>query len=161
MKVLVIIGHQKQGSFCHAIAQAAIEELRALGHEVIFHDLYAEGFDPILPDAEIPRDAAPGPVVRRHCDEVTAADGFWLAGYIFLGAALIHQYHLVYRPARAREIRAVIAIAAAALGLLLGGLVLEGRDLFCHRIGHIVIGRYEGSSFVRAQNPSSLLCHEA
>ncbi len=53
MKVLVILGHQRQGSFCHAIAQAAMEELRAAGHEVIYHDLYAEGFDPILPEAEM------------------------------------------------------------------------------------------------------------
>ena len=47
MKVLVIIGHQQQGSFNHAIARTAVEELRAAGHEVVYHDLYAERFDPI------------------------------------------------------------------------------------------------------------------
>ena len=40
MKVIVIIGHQRKGSFCHAIAAAAVEELEAAGHEVIYHDLY-------------------------------------------------------------------------------------------------------------------------
>ena len=28
MKLLLIIGHQRKGSFCHAIAEAAIEQLR-------------------------------------------------------------------------------------------------------------------------------------
>ena len=54
MNVFVVIGHQNPGSFCHAIAAAAVEELEAAGHSVVFHDLYAEKFDPILPDAEIP-----------------------------------------------------------------------------------------------------------
>jgi putative NADPH-quinone reductase len=76
MKVLVVLGHQRPGSFCHAIAQAAMEELRAAGHEVIFHDLYAEGFDPILPEAEIPKAAALDPVVQQHCREVAEAQGY-------------------------------------------------------------------------------------
>lgn len=78
MKVLVVLGHQNvaQTSFCHAIARAAVEELRAAGHEVLYHDLYAERFDPLLPQVEIPKDAAVDPVVRRHCDEVKAAGGY-------------------------------------------------------------------------------------
>ena len=76
MKVLVVLGHQRQGSFCHAIASAAIEELKASGHEVVYHDLYAERFDPILPDDQILKTAAVDPVVQRHCDEVRAADGY-------------------------------------------------------------------------------------
>jgi len=31
MKIFVLIGHQRVGSFCHAIAAAAIEELKAAG----------------------------------------------------------------------------------------------------------------------------------
>ncbi len=76
MKILVILGHQKQGSFCHAVAAATIDELKIAGHEVVFHDLYAEGFDPVLPNDEIPRDAELPPVIRQHCDEVQSADGF-------------------------------------------------------------------------------------
>ncbi len=75
MKVLVIIGHQRQGSFCHAIAQTAVDELQAAGHEVIYHDLYAEGFDPMLPDGEIAKGTPKAPVVEQHCRELTAADG--------------------------------------------------------------------------------------
>lgn len=75
MKVLVIIGHQRQGSFCHAIAQTAVDELQAAGHEVIYHDLYAEGFDPILPDGEILKGTPKAAVVEQHCRELAAADG--------------------------------------------------------------------------------------
>lgn len=76
MKVLVVIGHQSPGSFCHAIAQTAIDALRAGGHEVIFHDLYQERFDPILPPPEVPKDGKLDPVIQKHCDEVRATDGF-------------------------------------------------------------------------------------
>lgn len=76
MKVLVILGHQHPGSFCHAIAAAAVDQLRSAGHEAIFHDLYAERFDPILPHDEIPKDAPPNPIIQKHCAEVTAAGGY-------------------------------------------------------------------------------------
>jgi len=75
MKVLVVIGHQKQGSFCHAIARTAIDALEAAGHEVIYHDLYAEDFDPILPHEEIPKEADLPEVIKRHCEELASADG--------------------------------------------------------------------------------------
>lgn len=86
MRVVVILGHQHQGSFCAAIARTAVEQLEADGHEVVYHDLYAERFDPILPHSEIPKDAPVDPVVQRHIDEVAEADGFvvvhpnWWAG---------------------------------------------------------------------------------
>ncbi|MEE8450560.1 MAG: NAD(P)H-dependent oxidoreductase [Thermoguttaceae bacterium] len=76
MKILVVIGHQHKDSFCHAIVQTAIEQLEAAGHEVVYHDLYEEQFDPILPHEEIPLDAELDPVVRRHRDEVSEADGY-------------------------------------------------------------------------------------
>jgi NAD(P)H dehydrogenase (quinone) len=76
MNVFVLIGHQKQGSFCHGIAAAAIEELKRAGHEVVYHDLYTEKFDPILPHAEYPRGEILDPLVAQHCREVTAADGY-------------------------------------------------------------------------------------
>ncbi len=75
MKILVILGHQQPGSFCHAVAAAAIEQLRADGHQVVFHDLYQERFDPILPDAEIPKGSPLDAVVERHCRELSEAGG--------------------------------------------------------------------------------------
>ncbi len=76
MKVLVVIGHQAKGSFCHAIAETAIQTLKSAGHEVVYHDLYDEQFDPILPQHEIPKQAELPPAVKQHCDEVLSADGY-------------------------------------------------------------------------------------
>jgi len=76
MKVLVIIGHQRQGSFCHAIADTAVRRLGENGHEVIYHDLYEERFDPILPDGEILKGTEKSSVVRQHCDQLAGADGY-------------------------------------------------------------------------------------
>ncbi len=76
MNVFVLIGHQNPGSFCHAIAAAAVEELKAAGHTVVYHDLYAEKFDPILPHEEIPNEAGLDPVLKQHCEELAAADGY-------------------------------------------------------------------------------------
>ena len=75
MKVSVILAHPDRNSFNHAIAETAAQTLQGNGHEVMFHDLYAEGFDPILPAGEIPRDAPLPPDIQRHCDEIAAAEG--------------------------------------------------------------------------------------
>jgi len=75
MKILVILGHPREGSFNHAIAETALKTLKRNGHDVIFHDLCREGFDPLLPHEEIPRNAQLGPVVRKHCDEIAGAEG--------------------------------------------------------------------------------------
>jgi putative NADPH-quinone reductase len=76
MRILLILGHQRPGSFCHAIAAAAMETLRAAGHQVVYHDLYEERFDPILTDAEIPKAAPLDPLLQQHCREVLEADGY-------------------------------------------------------------------------------------
>lgn len=75
MKVSVILAHPGPGSFNHAIAGTVQETLAGNGHTVAFHDLYAERFDPVLPYAEIPRDAPLDPVIARHCREIAEADG--------------------------------------------------------------------------------------
>ena len=78
MNIFVLIGHQHQGSFCHAIAAAAVEEVKAAGrHTVVYHDLYAEKFDPILSHEEILSSGGElDAVVERHCKEIVAADGY-------------------------------------------------------------------------------------
>lgn len=75
MKVSVILGHPDKSSFNHAIAGAAVDTLREKGHEVCFHDLYEEKFDPILPMEEIPGDAPLPPEIEKHCSEIAEADG--------------------------------------------------------------------------------------
>lgn len=75
MQISVILAHPGQQSFNHAIAQAAVEVLAQNGHAVRFHDLYAEGFDPVLTAAEIARDAELPPAIAGHCREIATADG--------------------------------------------------------------------------------------
>ncbi|HII06441.1 MAG TPA: NAD(P)H-dependent oxidoreductase [Methanotrichaceae archaeon] len=75
MRISVILGHPKVGSFNHAIAVAAVEVLESNGHDVVFHDLYQEKFEPILPDSEMLKGAPLDPAVQMHCDEIAAADG--------------------------------------------------------------------------------------
>jgi putative NADPH-quinone reductase len=76
MKFVVILAHQRRGSFNHAVAAMACGTLRERGHEVAFHDLYAEEFDPVLDEEEItaPESELPD-VVRKFMDEISAADG--------------------------------------------------------------------------------------
>ena len=75
MRVSVILAHPDLNSFNHAIAAAVADTLTANGHEINFHDLYKERFDPLLPTAEIPREADLPPDIARHCREIASADG--------------------------------------------------------------------------------------
>lgn len=75
MRISVILAHPVQGSFNHAIAGEVVSTLRASGHDVVFHDLYAEQFDPLLPYGEISREASLPLAIEIHCQEITAADG--------------------------------------------------------------------------------------
>lgn len=75
MNISVILAHPAPGSFNHAIAATANEELHALGHTVNFHDLYEEGFDPILLGGDIPEGALLTPRILAHTEEIVLADG--------------------------------------------------------------------------------------
>lgn len=75
MNVSVILGHPRPDSFNHALARAAASAARDAGHQVRFHDLQAEGFDPVLPAGEEPAGAPLPPAVELHCREIAEADG--------------------------------------------------------------------------------------
>jgi NAD(P)H dehydrogenase (quinone) len=75
VNILVVLAHPDPSSFNHALADAAARTAREHGHDVVLHDLHGEEFDPILPRAEFGRDAPLAPWLRRHCDELAAADG--------------------------------------------------------------------------------------
>lgn len=75
MRISVILAHPDPESFNHAIAFKTVGTLMANGHNVMFHDLYAEAFDPLLPAIELAK-VAPLPAdVAGHCREIAAADG--------------------------------------------------------------------------------------
>jgi NAD(P)H dehydrogenase (quinone) len=75
MRISVILAHPNHGSFNHAIAQTAVEQIEGNGHKGFFHDLYKEGFDPLLFSNEIPKDAQLPVVITEHCREIAEADG--------------------------------------------------------------------------------------
>ena len=75
MKISLIIAHPDKDSFNSAIAKCCLETLAANGHTVCFHDLYAENFDALLPTHEIPRIAELSGELKKHCDEISTADG--------------------------------------------------------------------------------------
>ena len=75
MRILVLLGHPQPGSFNHALARMVVSTLEDEGHEVVFHDLYAEGFDPVMTAAEIPAGGPLEPEIARHCEDLAAADG--------------------------------------------------------------------------------------
>ena len=75
MKISIILAHPDRRSFNHAIADAAIDQLKQNGHEIFFHDLYAEKFDPILPKEEFPKDAPLPSEIAKQCKEIAEVEG--------------------------------------------------------------------------------------
>jgi putative NADPH-quinone reductase len=75
MKVLVIVAHPNKASFNHAIAGTCSTALADNGHQAVVHDLYEEHFDPALPQVELEGEAVLPAEIKRHCDEVSQADG--------------------------------------------------------------------------------------
>jgi NAD(P)H dehydrogenase (quinone) len=75
MTIELIVAHPDKASFNHAIAAVCLKQLRANGHDVTFHDLHEERFDPALQAGEYARDAVLPAEVRRHCREIRHAEG--------------------------------------------------------------------------------------
>jgi putative NADPH-quinone reductase len=75
MNISIILAHPNPGSFNHAIANTAAEALGRNGHRITLRDLYQERFDPLLPAAELGRDARLDTALGGHCRQIASADG--------------------------------------------------------------------------------------
>lgn len=75
MRISIVLAHPDRSSLNHALATAVRDALADAGHDVSFHDLYAEGFDPLLPAGEIASDCALPPDIVAWCEELASADG--------------------------------------------------------------------------------------
>jgi NAD(P)H dehydrogenase (quinone) len=127
MNILVIVAHPRAGSFNHAIAEAVTGTLCDLGHSVIFHDLYREGFNPLLHDAEIPRDGKVDPVIMEYCGELMSCNGIIIIHPNWWGqppAILKGWIDRVIRPGVAYEFREGDAGEGVPEGLLSGKTAL-------------------------------------
>jgi NAD(P)H dehydrogenase (quinone) len=75
MNILVILAHPNPRSFNHAVAQRVSATLKRAGHNVIFHDLYKEKFNPLVSADDLAKDRIIDSRLRIYCDEVTESDG--------------------------------------------------------------------------------------
>lgn len=74
MLALVVVASPNPNSFCHAMASVAIKALAEAEYDIAFHDLYAEGFDPVQPTGEQSNTRSADQLVEQHCSELTGAN---------------------------------------------------------------------------------------
>jgi NAD(P)H dehydrogenase (quinone) len=68
MHVLLVFAHPRHASFTFELAEAFAAGLVEAGHTVEWADLYREGFDPLLSDAQFGLETALDPGARRPAD---------------------------------------------------------------------------------------------
>ncbi|WP_075341931.1 NAD(P)H-dependent oxidoreductase [Tenacibaculum agarivorans] len=73
MKIQIIVCHPNENSFNHAIANRVKEALIQNGHQIIFHDLYKEKFNPILTYEEITGNTN-DPILEGYIDDLLQSD---------------------------------------------------------------------------------------
>jgi len=75
VNISIILAHPNPDSFNHAIARTVSEALAKKGHHPVIHDLYVEGFDPLLRKEEVNPGSPIPDDVALHCREIAQADG--------------------------------------------------------------------------------------
>ncbi len=75
MRISVILGHPYRGSLNAAIADTVVLRLQQNGHDVRYHDLAGERFDPVIPGDELSGGVTNDPLVAVHQKEIVQADG--------------------------------------------------------------------------------------
>jgi putative NADPH-quinone reductase len=75
MKISVILAHPYSGSFNHAIYQVVLEILEDNRHQINAHNLYEEGFQPLLEGSELATGETSDPLVLKHRNEIKEAQG--------------------------------------------------------------------------------------
>ena len=73
--ISVILAHPYTDSLNAAIAATVVSTLEKNGYGVHFHDLYQEGFDPLLSGEELAAGKSNDPLLRQHQAEISRAHG--------------------------------------------------------------------------------------
>lgn len=106
MQILIVLAHPDFNSFSHAIADTCIKRLAGHGHEIVFHDLYREKFNPILENPEIPKNGQLDETIKKHCKDLIQCDGIIIIHPNWWGqppAILKGWIDRVFRPGLAYE----------------------------------------------------------
>ncbi len=74
MDALVVVAHPATDSFGHALAQAVVDGAKGAGASVKLQDLYADGFDPRMPAAEVGTTTFADDLTARYAAELLTAD---------------------------------------------------------------------------------------
>jgi putative NADPH-quinone reductase len=74
MKVSVILAHPYEKSFNHAIYQTVLGTCEKAGMQVFAHDLYQEGFDPVLTKDELGKLPTSDNLVDQYTRELLESD---------------------------------------------------------------------------------------
>ena len=76
--ISVILAHPYTHSLNAAIAATVVSTLEKNGYDVHFHDLYQEGFDPLLSGEELAAGKNNDPLLHQHQEEISRAHVFLL-----------------------------------------------------------------------------------
>lgn len=131
-RALVVLCHPNKSGFNQAVAAAAAAALKAT-HKVDFVNLYDEGFDPVLPAAELPRKFTFDETTQRYNELVKQASVYvfvhpdWWGGPPALLKGFIDR---VFRPGVAYEFDGYEFLSKKKTALLAGkkGLVFTTTD---------------------------------
>jgi len=83
VRVLVVFCHPSSKSFGAALFEMACRALRTAGHDVRAHDLYREGFEPVMAQSEWDSYLSkPQSIIDRHPDHVD--DLKWAEGLVVI-----------------------------------------------------------------------------
>ncbi len=74
MNIMMILAHPNRESLNHAAAAVLRNALSLKDYSLNFHDLYEEGFDPLITTEELKDDYEPEGALKQHCDEIRRAD---------------------------------------------------------------------------------------
>jgi NAD(P)H dehydrogenase (quinone) len=106
VEALVVLCHPERESYNAAVAQRVCAALRAAGHAVRFHDLYAERFDPVLSASELRRGYSFDSQVQSYGNELESCEALVFVHPEWWGAppaVLKGWIDRVFRPGLAYE----------------------------------------------------------
>ncbi|MDC7228360.1 MAG: NAD(P)H-dependent oxidoreductase [Spirochaetales bacterium] len=74
MKASVVLAHPYHGSFNHAIYKQIMDSLTVAGIKIFAHDLYVEGFNPVMTVGELGKEPSEDLLVQQYADEMMQSD---------------------------------------------------------------------------------------